>query len=39
MLVRFFSTPIGWFWRVADEQAGPFATYDAAVAHRREFQR
>jgi hypothetical protein len=25
MLVRFHFTPAGWFWYVAEEQAGPFA--------------
>ena len=39
MLVRFHFTPAGWFWYVADEQAGPFAIYEAAVEHQREFQR
>jgi hypothetical protein len=38
MLVRLLFTPAGWFWYVADEQAGPFATYDEAVQHQREFQ-
>jgi hypothetical protein len=39
MLVWFHFTPAGWFWYVADEQAGPFATDDAAVEHQREFRR
>ena len=39
MLVRFDLTPAGWFWHLADEQAGPFATYDEAVEHQREYQR
>jgi hypothetical protein len=39
MLVRFHFTPAGWFWYVADEQAGPFATYDEAVEHQPKFQR
>ena len=39
MLVRFLFRPARWFWYVADEQAGPFATYDEAVQHQREFQR
>jgi hypothetical protein len=39
MLVRFHFTPGGWFWYVADEHAGPFATHDEAVVHQREFKR
>jgi hypothetical protein len=39
MLGRFHLTPAGWFWYLADEQAGPFATYDEAVEHQREYQR
>jgi hypothetical protein len=39
MLVRFQLTPAGWFWYVADEQTGPFATYDEAVEHQRKCQR
>jgi hypothetical protein len=39
MLVGFHFTPADWFWYVADEQAGPFATHDEAVEHQREFKR
>jgi hypothetical protein len=38
MPVRFQVTPAGWFWYVADEQAGPFATYDEAVERQRQYQ-
>jgi hypothetical protein len=37
MLVRFHLTPAGWFWYLADEQAGPFTTYDEAVEHQRDW--
>jgi hypothetical protein len=39
MLVRFHFTPAGWFWYVAEEQVGPFATYDEALGHQRGFHR